>query len=84
MVCFNCGQSGHKRPECTLKDDHFKVIAYKKYYKAATDGLRKMGRLFAVDEQDKVEVEDQREEEDQRDQKSDSSHCGYSSDSDSR
>ena len=84
VVCFNCGQAGHKKPECTLKDDHFKVIAYKKKYKAATDGLRKIGRSFTVDEQDEVGVEDQCEKEDQRDEKSDSSHGGYSSESDSQ
>ena len=30
VVCYKCGTDGHTRPECTLAEDHPKVLAYKK------------------------------------------------------
>lgn len=52
IVCFKCGQPGHKKPDCKLSDDNFKVVAYKKKYQEARQGMRKLGINIMVDEQD--------------------------------
>lgn len=40
LVCFKCGEQGHIRPECRLKDDHPKVIAYRR--SRSTQRLKKL------------------------------------------
>ena len=48
IVCFKCGQPGHKRPECKLADDNGKVLAHQKKYNEAKSSLRKLGMNFMV------------------------------------
>ena len=69
IVCFKCGQPGHRRPECKLADDNYKVIQHQKKYMEAKKGLRKLGVNFMVNEQlvGKKEAEEDNVEEDEED-----------------
>ena len=81
IVCFKCGQPGHKKPECNLPDDHFKVIAHQKKFREQRAGLRKLGINFMVDEQNEDESNEVEVQEEGKTQESEQEE--FSSDCDS-